>query len=109
MLHYSITCKGDFLCYFYTISYYKQKSLILDIIWLTFLHCYYCLSKNILFMNMLKFLLYLFLLTGQFCDRNTAAFSLFLSCSRVDMYDLMHSTGTVFDLLCLSTYETSIP
>jgi hypothetical protein len=40
---------------------------------------------SILFVNMLKFLLYLlislFLLAGQFSDRNTAAFSLSLSCS----------------------------
>jgi hypothetical protein len=45
----------------------------------------YNLSKNILFVNflkvLLKFVMSLFLLTGQFSDPNTAAFRLSLSCS----------------------------
>jgi hypothetical protein len=42
LLWINTTCSVGFLRYFHTISYYKQKSLILDIIWLTFLQCYYC-------------------------------------------------------------------
>jgi hypothetical protein len=56
----------------------------------------YNLSKNILFVNLLKCLLYLLmsllLLTGQFSDRNTAAFRLSISCSRSLQSNNMWST-----------------